>query len=211
MPKNTFSRPYAEVYFVRPERLKKHFYKDKHKSIVTNTGRWHFNEVYVIFCGKKYVGLKCEHSPTYNLAKNGLAMHPQEDTQVFWDKDEFVKWSEEKFKLVPVIEDVNGWRQYDNELFTAKDVSKSEYSTLIKHRISIAIYISTTNQWGIDFAGLQDLQFYRVFPAVDAFQELDMWMSGALGMPGNPMVEVSDDVRMAKHGMDKWSFRKKVR
>ena len=47
--------------------------------------------------------------------------------------------------------------------------------------------------------------------AVTAFQELDMWMSGALGMPGAPMVEIDDKYRMAKHGMDKWSFRKKVR
>jgi hypothetical protein len=211
LPEKTFEMPHTDVFFVKPEKAKKYFWRDKHQGIVVPTGKWRFSEVFIIFCGKRYIGLKCEHEPTYNLAKSGLAMHAKEDTQVFWNKDEFEAWVKTITDLVPIIEDVSGWRNLENKLFTAEDVSREEYEFLVKRRISIAIYLPTTKLWGIDYAGLKDFQFYRVFSAVDAFQELDMWLSGALGLPGAPMVEVADDVRMAKHGMDKWSFRKKVR
>jgi hypothetical protein len=41
------------------------------------------------------------------------------------------------------------------------------------------------------------------------FQELSMFVGGVLPRNPNPMVEITDDkVKVAKHGFDKWSFRK---
>jgi hypothetical protein len=206
LPKDTFNRPHAEVYFVAPEKVKNHFYRHRARFLKTKTGTWLPAVKRVIFCGKMYTGLEMSFHP------DASHLTEKKDTQVFWNKEDFEKWvATITDKLVPLVEDVIGWRSYENFLFRVKDLSISEYKFVIDNRISIAIYLSSEGKWGIDCAGLQDLQFYRVFSATDAFQELDMWMSGALGLPGAPMVEISDSDRMAKHGMDKWSFRKKVR
>lgn len=58
---------------------------------------------------------------------------------------------------------------------------------------------------------LSNLRFQNVMDAYTAFQEIDMFVSGVLGQSANPMVAISDQDRIAKHGFDKWSFRKKVR
>lgn len=58
---------------------------------------------------------------------------------------------------------------------------------------------------------LKNLQFFKVFAPFTAYQELSMFISGVMGGQAPPMVPVSDEVRLEKHGFDKWSFRKKVR
>lgn len=59
---------------------------------------------------------------------------------------------------------------------------------------------------------LKDLQFFKVFDPYTAYQEIAMFVSGVMGGQAPPMVPVSDEVRLEKHGFDrKWSFRKKVR
>ena len=58
---------------------------------------------------------------------------------------------------------------------------------------------------------LSDWRFQNVMDAYTTFQEIDMFVSGVLGQTANPMVAISDNDRIAKHGFDKWSFRKKVR
>jgi hypothetical protein len=59
---------------------------------------------------------------------------------------------------------------------------------------------------------LKEFQFYRIKNPFSAFQELSMFISGIMGGQAPPMVPISDEIRLEKHGFDKkWSFRKKVR
>jgi hypothetical protein len=201
---NAFERPYTDLYFLPPDKVKKEsHWKAKFYSINTKNGKWEFRNIRVIFCGILYNGIKAEYRNNRDYSI---------DTQIFWNRDEFTKWVTENFKdTVPIYKDVRAWREYDNQTLMSNILTGNEYDSLINNRVSIAIYNPFQKEWNINCTGLKELQFYRVFKAVDAFQELDMWMSGALGLPGNQMVEVSDDIRMLKHGMDKWSFRKKVR
>jgi hypothetical protein len=55
---------------------------------------------------------------------------------------------------------------------------------------------------------LKDFQFYKVFDAVQAFQEVSMFMGGVLGRGEKEIVEVADKYKITQHGFDKWSFRK---
>lgn len=50
--------------------------------------------------------------------------------------------------------------------------------------------------------------FYRNMDAFAAFQEISMFISGVMGGKSPKMIEISDDDRIAKHGFDKYSFRK---
>lgn len=55
---------------------------------------------------------------------------------------------------------------------------------------------------------LADYEFYKVFDAWSAYQELDMFIGGVLSWPHNLMIEISDADRVKQHGFDeKYGFR----
>jgi hypothetical protein len=55
---------------------------------------------------------------------------------------------------------------------------------------------------------LKAIEFYKAVDPVTAFQELSMYISGVMGGQAPPMVQVSDTIRLEKHGFDKvTSFR----
>lgn len=56
---------------------------------------------------------------------------------------------------------------------------------------------------------LQDFSFGKIKDPVSCFQEIYMYISGVLGVPAKPMVELSDKHKAMKAGHgDKYSFRK---
>lgn len=55
---------------------------------------------------------------------------------------------------------------------------------------------------------LKELGFYQVKAPFETFQELSMFLGGVMGTDARPMVQLSDSEVHAKHGYDKWSFRK---
>jgi hypothetical protein len=53
------------------------------------------------------------------------------------------------------------------------------------------------------------LQFYKAVDAYSAFQSVQSYVSGVLGVDANPMIEVSNNTKIVKAGFDlKTSFRK---
>lgn len=55
---------------------------------------------------------------------------------------------------------------------------------------------------------LKDDNFYKFVDPYTAFQEISMFIGGVLSTAGNDMVQLTDADLHAKHGYDKWSFRK---
>lgn len=56
---------------------------------------------------------------------------------------------------------------------------------------------------------LKEIQFYKVFETAATFQELEMYISGVLGIDTQKIIEVSDKSKIEGHGFDfKTSFRK---
>lgn len=65
-----------------------------------------------------------------------------------------------------------------------------------------------TFAWSYNCTGLNQVGFQKVLDPFTAFQKLEAFVSNLPRNP-NPMVEITDDkVKIAKHGFDKWSFRK---
>ena len=58
-------------------------------------------------------------------------------------------------------------------------------------------------------AKLEPYEFYRIKSSPDAFQDIQSFISGVLGMPSKEPEQVSDKIKVMSHGFDpKWSFRK---
>jgi len=56
---------------------------------------------------------------------------------------------------------------------------------------------------------LKGLEFYKQMDPFMAFQEIEMYISGVLGIDSQKTLEVSDKSKIEGHGFDyKWSFRK---
>ena len=101
---------------------------------------------------------------------------------------------------------------------TVQQGNNKHLDDMIRYRISIAIYDEGDSRardekrkplWKIDSTGLKEIGFATVLDSYTAFQELSMWVGGVLPRNPHPMVEITDDkIKVAKHGMDKWSFRK---
>jgi hypothetical protein len=65
------------------------------------------------------------------------------------------------------------------------------------------------DDWRVDGDDLKDMEFYRVLDPFQAYQEIAQWVGGVLPGRGAPIVEITDSgVLAAKHGFDRWSFRK---
>ena len=56
---------------------------------------------------------------------------------------------------------------------------------------------------------LKDYQFFKIVDSFTAFQDLSMFVSGVMGGQCPPMVEIEDKYRIAMHGYDEQSFRKR--
>jgi hypothetical protein len=202
LPKETFKKPHSNVYFLDPEDVgREYHWSHKSEFLSKKNERWEPTFIRVIFCGILYTGIRMIHTISDSRVE-------KEDV-FFWSREAFQSWVD-GFKKVAYFSERHFFGD-ENYCCIPITITGEEYSKLLKNRISIAIFRGDQKGWEINCSGLRDIQFYKVFDSVTAFQELDMWMSGALGMPGNPMVEVSDEYRILKHGMDKWSFRKKVR
>lgn len=106
--------------------------------------------------------------------------------------------------------------------FFDRKITPDEYQFLIDNRIVTALFDECTEvgsnsygfnrdneDWIINGDNLKSVSLARVLDPYTCFQEISMWVGGVLPRNPNPMVEITDDkIKVAKHGFDKWSFRK---
>lgn len=150
------------------------------------------------FCGKLHVGWKF-----YSADKDRLI------TTITYDNDNVKKLVDQYTYWDGNLEDnLNYVLSYDvmnifRELNTPVFVYDSDYG-----RPSIVVRRYDNSPKFIINPLLKEYQFYKVFNAVQAFQEIQMFISGVLGNKEKEIIDVPDKYKIAQHGFDKWSFRK---
>lgn len=162
-----------------------------------------FAIINVIFAGVMYVGI--QHTST-NFKKTTV-----------WNYDDALELSEKTKLSFQFGSKKYRWHSESlsdfKSMFEPWKISQRFLDTLIERGISIAIYDGSetrkNNMWKINTDGLHKYNFVKVINPYQAFQELSMWVGGVLPQPSKPIVEIKDEkVMLAKHSMDKWSFRK---
>lgn len=148
----------------------------------------------------------------------------------FWDYESFEAWLEPygcqpfkpKTEIYKWASDKEAMQRFPNlhSWFEKTPASQKELDFLISNRIATAItcckpvyYTKPSNIWHINSAApvwtLKEFGFAKVMDPYALFQELSMFIGGVLPKDQPPMVEITDpDVKVAKHGFNKWSFRK---
>ena len=162
---------------------------------------------FVWFCGKIYVYYMI------NYYDNGL-----EVTNYVYDKDEI-------FKL---FETYNSSYTKPKEIKRKIALFKTEYERINGSKILNDLFItfntpifalSFDTKWNYFSANLRgrichvelnpnlkDIQFYKLFNPVDAFQELSMFIGNVLTNTAE-IPQIDEKYRMAQRGLDKTSFR----
>ncbi len=150
------------------------------------------------FCGKIYVGWKL-----YSKGKDGELI-----TTITYDNENMKKlveqhsWYggnfEDNLKYVQSYDPIEFFREFNAPVF----VYDSDYK-----RTCVERNWSNHPKFLINPL-LKEYQFYKVFDAFQAFQEVSMFIGGVLGNKEKDIVVVEDKYKIAQHGFDKWSFRK---
>ena len=144
------------------------------------------------FCGKLYVGFKMIYEKQNN--------YEEIITDITYDVNEFKTHFNQRWSFADFDEFVEYVKNYD--------------STHLHRELNTPIFIydirpTARRDYFIVNPILKDYQFYKVFDTFTAFQEIQMYISGVLGVGENPMIEISDKDKITQHGFDyKWSFRK---
>jgi hypothetical protein len=167
------------------------------------------NMVTVFFAGKRYQGIRYTNSGYVENIDN-----------TFWHLENFDNFMKKK-KLEYRFYHHSWWQKENliekakNEYFVPVDATDEEMRWMVENRIAIAYYYDHSSHnhdklWNFNVDGLKKIHFYTAIDPYTAFQELSMYVGGVLPRNPNPMVEITDEkVKVAKHGFDKWSFRKK--
>lgn len=174
--------------------------------------RGHIPLVFIGFCGKVYVGLRTKvewHSGRiYREALNYGNSKPEPRTtlQTMWDaRDVHEEDLDEEFEEYRFYRD-KGQKTIRDWMDEKGLAPVGGWIDLFQrhHAVAFVIYKDTLT---INPC-LQDYKFQRVIGGVDAFQMIEGFISGVLGVSANPMIELTDKDRVQAHGFNEKSFRK---
>jgi len=172
------------------------------------SGRIILSKVVVWFCGTRHGGIRWTYSDSYTTLRS--PDDPLTHNQVFWSHQLLLD-SLAKAGFEP--QTTGDWRSNDSsasslEKHFTNTGKQVVYDWLVESKYAIAVRDDPRIGWIINADVLKHVQFQRKLDAWQAFQELSIFV-GNLATNENRMVEITDPkIKIAKHGFDKWSFRK---
>lgn len=154
------------------------------------------------FCGKLYVGWKL-----YTKGEKKPYGNDELITTITYDNDNIKNIVDQLSWHGKLDDNLNYILTYDalplfRELNTPVFVYDSDYGRFLvekNYRNNPKFFINPL---------LKEYHFFKVFDSFQAFQEIQMFISGVLGNKEKEIVQVEDKYKIAQHGFDKWSFRK---
>lgn len=180
-----------------PAELKEPFSKVKSWS----SASWAASIIPIVFCGKLYHALRLRYA-----SYNRTTCFYSEESSIFYTVDSARAWAETKGnqELLAFMQR----RIKNGDLPLASQGTPLNLNWLVENLAPILTCdLHNYESFLTKNARLSDLQFYKVFDAVQAYQELDMYLSGILAAENKPMVEISDKIRALQRGFDCYSFR----
>ncbi len=146
----------------------------------------------VYFCGKLHYGVR-------------LSSYPK--NIYFWNEASFDEWLESKGYTKQLIRANAAWQDENINPFDTVEASKEFVNSLIEQKVVIAFKNNKNDDWSINEPVI-DLDFAKKLNPHDASQEIIMYVTSRMVEPDPAKIIISDEVRLAKHGMDHTSFRK---
>ena len=165
--------------------------------------------ILIFFCGKKFIGYKL--SRTYS----GLMVKPSLDKICYTieDIEEFIQHAED-IDQKDFYSTKNHFGYFNHRI--VKEILSKNGETfnldLFSEHKSPVIYLKNLdirNEFKLTInPNLKDLEFFKVYNAFTAYQEINMFVSGILSKPEKEMPVISDKLKAQSKEFNEWSFRK---
>lgn len=187
-------------------------YHMRHSIPFINIGRYKIKKInfdeyspfIVGFCGMIYVGWKY-----YKIVKdfnNSVSLITTIDYNFNHIKENITG---DKKRLSEFVSDMSDILMFDPiEIFRRYNTPIFVYDNDYGYRNTPSSYHYHFNPKFVINANLLDYEFYKKVNAFDAFQEIQMFMSGVLGNKEKEIIQIADKYKIQQHGFDKFSFRK---
>jgi hypothetical protein len=190
-------------------------YFHRNNEYISNGAGYTLTSLVVIACGIRYHGFRIRVS-------GGFGRDRRDEYHYFWSADSLIQWLAVEgltiHAVVPWYERQKGakWEAALRDYMEPRPVSDTVQALMIDRRWTILVYVDDPSHsgveddrtWSINQANLNGVEFYRAVPPNQMFQMIDQWVGGILPAVGREMVDIPDEIRAAKHGMDKTSFRR---
>jgi hypothetical protein len=161
----------------------------------------HIQPFIVGFCGKLYIGWKLYSEGKKILNGKELITtisYDNENIKELVKKYSYGGYFEDNLKYILSYDPIEIFRTLNTPVFIYdSDYNRTSWN---KHLKNCPIFIVNPL--------LKEYQFYKIFDAVQAFQEISMFIGGVLGSKEKEIIQISDKNKIESHGFDKWSFRK---
>lgn len=170
---------------------------------------------YIYFCGKLFPIAYCDHTYTSGYTyREGEYFHTYEKLLGFLTgllsnktlkRDSIIYGT-----LLRILSKSHPFSENIKLHFSSvRNLSKEEDLYLKEKRVCIALFLKRDEDlYFEENPCLKALGFQRVMNPQQAYQNLDMYISGVLGMNTREPLPISDNDRLVQHGFDKRSFRK---
>lgn len=191
-----------EIIAAQQSQLPRELVSTFDKTHVWSNSNWSAARIGVVFCGELYYALRL----TFSTYAPRTYLHIS-DSAVFYSAESAQAWAAAKGQ--PAMLAFLEKRIKAGTLHAGLQAQVPNQEWLIEH--NAPILVCDPHAYGAYLtrnARLDELEFYKVFNAVQTYQELDMYLSGVLAAENKPMVEISDKIRVLQHGFDCRSFRK---
>lgn len=104
------------------------------------------------------------------------------------------------------------WRYKETKDFIAKWHNHEHIDFFYENKVPIfAVEPSQVYKGSADVVlnpNLSEIKFFKLFNSYTAFQEIQMFISGVIGINTSNAIEINDKNKVIQHGFDaKWSFR----
>jgi hypothetical protein len=155
------------------------------------------------FCGKLYVGYKFTKKIDLYTTETEIIYDEKTALEKFDFENKKNRWrkNSERFRAfndkIKSVDTTEWFRELNTPIFVFGNIKE------ITGRLSPTKDIITINP------NLKDFMFMKVMDSFTAFQEIQMYISGVLGVnkDGSEIV-MTEKEKVMQHGFDKWSFRK---
>lgn len=212
----------SDVYFKRSADISYH--KDERiEDILHNAACWGGTPGIILFCGTAHAVINLQES---SWPCNLFIVTKPEDIDTYRDLHEGHRPGMPRWPRLDPLRDFFK-ESYANRGFEAfqQDVAQIDAEYYHREFMSPIIWLNSCGPSSmmeyqtpsgrhrrkvcvVKDACLKDLNFQKVKDAFTAYQEIDSYLSGVLGVTANPTVQISDTHRLEGHGFDKrTSFR----
>jgi hypothetical protein len=174
-----------------------------------NSVSYHFYFEYIGFCGQVYPVLQVKWYEKNAIKESTIGLYTPEEVYGFFE-----------YKGLTLDQNKYYWRYHHmnvlnergiEEFFNERERRERLIPFFDKYQTPVFAYRRQDGNGDAEVEvnpQLKPYLFSRVKDPFTAHQDLYRYITSVMVKPDRPMVQLTDKDRIAKHGFDKWSFRK---